>query len=189
ALELARGGDLFTFMQRVRPTHGRATLYAAEVLLALEHLHAHGVVYRDLKPENVFLRENGHIMLGDLGLAKFLEPGDNGLTSTFCGTESYLAPEVVCGGTYGRAVDLWQLGCFAYELYCGRSPFWRPRHLRQNLHEAIKAGKYKMPQSIPDAAKELIAKLLTVRPEKRLGNRDGALDWRPVRRAAYFAKI
>ncbi|CAM9842065.1 unnamed protein product, partial [Heterosigma akashiwo] len=108
---------------RVRPSHGQATLYAAEALLALEHLHAHGVVYRDLKPENVLVHESGHIMLGDMGLAKILDPSiDEGLTKTFCGTESYLAPEVVGGRPYGREVDLWQYGCFVFELYCGRSP-------------------------------------------------------------------
>ena len=78
------------------------------MLLALDCLHQNGVIYRDLKPENVLFDNEGHIKLTDFGLSKIKEaPGQ--LTSTFCGTPEYLAPEIVRGETYGNVIDFWAL--------------------------------------------------------------------------------
>eukprot|EP00010_Vexillifera_abyssalis_P003238 CAMPEP_0201563220 /NCGR_PEP_ID=MMETSP0173_2-20130828/79762_1 /ASSEMBLY_ACC=CAM_ASM_000268 /TAXON_ID=218659 /ORGANISM="Vexillifera sp., Strain DIVA3 564/2" /LENGTH=257 /DNA_ID=CAMNT_0047977873 /DNA_START=204 /DNA_END=974 /DNA_ORIENTATION=+ len=96
--------------------------FAAELLLALEHLHACGVIYRDLKLENVLLDQEGHVCLADFGLAKMLEKGTT-RTSTICGTPGYLAPEILAGKPYGRGVDLWSLGVLIYELSTGVNPF------------------------------------------------------------------
>ncbi|CAM9989147.1 unnamed protein product [Heterosigma akashiwo] len=185
-MDFAAGGDLFSRMKRAKPTRSEAVLYAAEVLLALEHLHTHDVVYRDLKPENVLLDADGHVQLADMGLAKVLHEGEK--TLTFCGTESYIAPEIIARQHYRFSVDLWQFGCFVFELYCGRSPFWKPRHLRQNLHETISSGVYKTPSSVPSAARPLIAALLHVDPQKRLGCGAGT-GWGDLKRDAYFEAL
>jgi len=166
-MDFAAGGDLFTRMQRARPSKAEAVLYSAEILLALEHLHKYNIVYRDLKPENLLLGADGHIMLADMGLARPL--ADDECAFTFCGTESYLAPEIISRSPYRMSVDFWQFGCVLFELYCGRSPFWKPRHLRQNLHETIKRGAYKFPASVPNTAKLLIKDLLIVNPVLRAG--------------------
>mmetsp|Transcript_11449 Transcript_11449/g.14918 ORF Transcript_11449/g.14918 Transcript_11449/m.14918 type:complete len:540 (-) Transcript_11449:468-2087(-) len=184
-MDFAAGGDLFTRMKRSKPTRSEAVLYAAEVLLALEHLHHHSVVYRDLKPENVLLDADGHVQLADMGLAKVLKEGER--TLTFCGTESYIAPEIIHRTPYGYSVDFWQFGCFVFELYCGRSPFWRPRHLRQNLHETIVSGVYKVPSSVPTEARPIIAQLLNTTISKRLGC--GPTQWAEVKGDSYFQNI
>jgi len=77
-------------------------------VLALGCLHSNGIVYRDLKPENVILDSEGHIKLTDFGLSKLAVGGDK-LTYTFCGTPEYLAPEVVKGTGHNQAVDFWSL--------------------------------------------------------------------------------
>mmetsp|Transcript_38279 Transcript_38279/g.50448 ORF Transcript_38279/g.50448 Transcript_38279/m.50448 type:complete len:549 (+) Transcript_38279:159-1805(+) len=183
-LDFAAGGDLFTKMQKRRPTKGEAVLYAAEILLALEHLHHHQIVYRDLKPENILLGRDGHIQLADMGLARQLQEGE--YASTFCGTESYLAPEILKRLPYRMSVDFWQYGCLVFELYCGRSPFWKPRHLRQNLHTIITKGVYKIPANVPKQGQSLVSEILQVNPLNRLGC--GVGGWAAVKSHAYFSR-
>ena len=96
--------------------------YAAEVLLALEFLHQRNIVYRDLKPENILLDVDGNIKLAEFGLAtelknKEIENGDK--TQTFCGTDEYLAPEVLLHQPYDMSVDWWAFGILLYEMLVG----------------------------------------------------------------------
>jgi len=183
-MDFAPGGDMFTAFQRKRPTKGEVVLYAAEILSALEHLHKFSIVYRDLKPENILIGADGHLLLADMGLAKVLKDGE--WAKTFCGTESYLAPEIISRIPYKMTVDFWQYGCFVYELFCGRSPFWKPRNLRTNLYEIILQGAYKMPDSIPSKAKILIKDLLIVNTALRAGcNVDG---WSSIKEYEFFRK-
>lgn len=105
------GGELFWHLQREgRFTEERAKFYTAELVLALEHLHKYDIVYRDLKPENILLDATGHVALCDFGLSKpNLAAGQ--LTTTFCGTTEFLAPEVLLDESgYSKLVDFWSLG-------------------------------------------------------------------------------
>lgn len=102
-----------------------AKFYIASLVLALEYLHDNNIVYRDLKPENVFVDETGFIKLGDFGFAKMLE--DTGRTYTFCGTPGYVAPENILAQGYNYSVDWWGLGVLTYVLLTGRQPFTNPR--------------------------------------------------------------
>lgn len=83
--------------------------YAAEIVLALGCLHRNGIVYRDLKPENVILDSDGHLKLTDFGLSKLAVEQGVDLTYTFCGTPEYLAPEIIKGSGHNQAVDWWSL--------------------------------------------------------------------------------
>ena len=99
--DFCRGGELFFHLKRMRRfAEPVARFYAAELILALEHLHEHGVVYRDLKPENVLLDDGGHVQLTDFGLSKdhlraATPASEKRLALTFCGTPEYLAPEML----------------------------------------------------------------------------------------------
>ena len=88
----------------------RARMYAAEILLALEDLHKRDIIYRDLKPDNVVIDEEGHACLTDFGLSKEgVEEGHKGAKS-FCGSVAYLAPEMLRRAGHGKSVDWYLLG-------------------------------------------------------------------------------
>ena len=108
-MDFLNGGELFYHLKKEgRFTEARTVFYAAEILCAIDCLHKNGVIYRDLKPENVLLDSEGHIKLTDFGLSKQGVVGNRN-TYTFCGTPEYLAPEIVKGKGHGKAVDWWSL--------------------------------------------------------------------------------
>ncbi|KAK9719637.1 Serine/threonine-protein kinase Sgk2 [Basidiobolus ranarum] len=118
-IDYINGGELFYHLQHMpRFSEDRARFYVAEITSALEHLHSMSIIYRDLKPENCLLDGQGHIRLVDFGLAKQIL-GDDGTTSTFCGTPEYLAPEVLQHRSYDKTVDWYCLGAVLYEMLSG----------------------------------------------------------------------
>ncbi|TFK43174.1 kinase-like domain-containing protein [Crucibulum laeve] len=169
------GGELFWHLQReTRFTEERARFYIAELILALEHLHKYNIVYRDLKPENILLDATGHVALCDFGLSKAdLRPDE--LTTTFCGTTEYLAPEILLDEQgYSKIVDFWSLGVLLFEMCCGWSPFYAED--TQQMYKNICFGKIRFPKGvINEDGKQFVKGLLNRNPKHRLGaQRDAA---------------
>ncbi|KAJ8599703.1 hypothetical protein CTAYLR_004724 [Chrysophaeum taylorii] len=162
------GGELFSVL-RSRGTFPEdvAGFYAAEVSLALEHLHASGVIHRDLKPENLLLDADGHVVVTDFGLAKMFESSDDEVHRTLCGTDVYMAPEMVARRAYGKAVDFWSLGVLIYEMLTGKTPFQAPS--TKDLHRKILTDKVKFPPFVSKDAISCLRGLLERQVPKRLG--------------------
>lgn len=184
-LEYAPGGELFYHMEQTGliPVDD-ARLYVAEIAVALEHLHRFGIVYRDLKPENVLFDAEGHVKLTDFGLAKDLCDTENTSTKTFCGTNHYLAPEIVTGKPYSYEVDWWALGILLCEMLTGVTPFDGEG---MKMFESIANDEPTIPYDVDEDAASLITWLLTKDPAKRPGFEDIAshpffecLDWEYV---------
>lgn len=172
------GWQVGCFAPKVKMLQGMAEdlakFYIGSIVLALEYLHNNNIVYRDLKPENVFIDGQGYTKLGDFGFAKVLENGNR--TYTFCGTPGYVAPENVLAHGYNYSVDWWGLGVLMYVLLTGRQPFSTPKTddpmvvMRRIVDENY---QIKYPPYLTAPAKDLIARLLERKPAKRLGMLNG----------------
>ncbi|XP_062821610.1 protein kinase C zeta type isoform X1 [Anolis carolinensis] len=173
-IEYVNGGDLMFHMQRQRKLpeeHGR--FYAAEICIALNFLHERGIIYRDLKLDNVLLDAEGHIKLTDYGMCKEgLGPGDT--TSTFCGTPNYIAPEILRGEEYSFSVDWWALGVLMYEMMAGRSPFDLitdnpDLNTEDYLFQVILEKPIRIPRFLSVKASHVLKGFLNKDPKERLG--------------------
>ncbi|KAF5191318.1 Phototropin-2 [Thalictrum thalictroides] len=209
------GGELFALLDK-QPMkvfkEESARFYAAEVVIGLEYLHCLGIIYRDLKPENVLLQKDGHIVLADFDLsfltsckpkvlkhplpakrrksltqappAFFAEPITH--SNSFVGTEEYISPEIITGAGQSSAIDWWALGIMLYEMIYGRTPFRgknRQRTFANILHKDLT-----FPNSIPAslAARQLIHGLLQRDPANRLGSNGGANE---IKQHSFFREI
>ncbi|KAH8651626.1 kinase-like domain-containing protein [Tricladium varicosporioides] len=178
------GGELFWHLQNEgRFNEERTKFYVAELILALQHLHSHGIIYRDLKPENILLDANGHIALSDFSLSKANLVKDD-TTTSFCGTTEYLAPEVLLDETgYSRMVDFWSLGVIMFEMCCGWSPFYAED--TQQMYKNIAFGKVRFPRDALTAEGRAFVKgLLNRNPKHRLGATDDAEE---LKRHIFFS--
>ena len=153
-LEYCAGGDLSASLMRdKRFTEHRARIYLCEIILALEELHKRDIIYRDLKPDNIVIDKEGHVLLTDFGLSK---EGilDNHAAKSFCGSLAYLAPEMIRRKGHGKAVDWYLLGVVFFEMVVGVPPYFSPN--KDELIHNIQNSKLKIPSFLSAEAKELI---------------------------------
>ncbi|VVA20817.1 PREDICTED: LOV domain-containing [Prunus dulcis] len=209
------GGELFVLLDR-QPRkvlkEDSVRFYVTEVVVALEYLHCLGIIYRDLKPENVLLQSNGHVSLTDFDLScltsckpQLLLPSINEkkkqhkgqqnpifmaepmrASNSFVGTEEYIAPEIITGAGHTSAVDWWALGILIYEMLYGYTPF--RGKTRQKTFANILHKDLKFPGSISASlqAKQLMYRLLHRDPKNRLGSQEGANE---IKRHPFFKGV
>ncbi|KAM7423114.1 hypothetical protein PAMA_010914 [Pampus argenteus] len=166
-MEYLNGGDLmFHIQDKGRFDINRATFYGAEIIVGLQFLHSKGIIYRDLKLDNVMLDKDGHIKIADFGMCKENVFGEARAT-TFCGTPDYIAPEILLGQKYTFSVDWWSFGVLVYEMLIGQSPFQGDDE--DELFESIRSDTPHYPRWISKEAKNLIEMLFERDPGRRLG--------------------
>ncbi|EGE05620.1 AGC/PKC protein kinase [Trichophyton equinum CBS 127.97] len=183
-MEYISGGDLMLHIQRGQFGLKRAQFYAAEVCLALKYFHENGVIYRDLKLDNILLSLDGHLKIADYGLCKE-EMWYGSTTSTFCGTPEFMAPEILLDKKYGRAVDWWAFGVLIYQMLLQQSPFRGEDE--DEIYDAILADEPLYPIHMPRDSVSILQKLLTREPELRLGS--GPTDAQEIMSHPFFRNI
>ncbi|XP_069862445.1 serine/threonine-protein kinase N2 isoform X2 [Dipodomys merriami] len=183
-MEYAAGGDLMMHIHTDVFSEPRAVFYAACVVLGLQYLHEHKIVYRDLKLDNLLLDTEGFVKIADFGLCKEgMGYGDR--TSTFCGTPEFLAPEVLTETSYTRAVDWWGLGVLIYEMLVGESPF--PGDDEEEVFDSIVNDEVRYPRFLSTEAISIMRRLLRRNPERRLGA--GEKDAEDVKKHPFFRLV
>ncbi|XP_077203895.1 ribosomal protein S6 kinase alpha-2 isoform X1 [Paroedura picta] len=176
-MELMRGGELLDRILRQKCfSEQEASDVLCTITKTVDYLHSQGVVHRDLKPSNIlYMDESGNpdsIRICDFGFAKQLR-AENGLLMTPCYTANFVAPEVLKRQGYDAACDIWSLGILLYTMLAGFTPFANgPDDTPEEILARIGSGKYALTggnwDSISDAAKDIVSKMLHVDPHQRL---------------------
>lgn len=167
-MEPCLGGELWTILRdRKRFDDDAARFYTGCVINAFDYLHDKGIVYRDLKPENLLLDASGYVKLTDFGFAKQLAPGEK--SWTFCGTPEYVAPEIITNKSHDHRADIWSVGILMYELLNGIPPFPKRNNSSSQVYTEILKGMkgVHFPTYMSATAVELIRQLCRLSPTQR----------------------
>jgi len=181
-VDVCLGGELFTILRKKRSfDEDHTRFYAGCVVEAFSYMHGMDIIYRDLKPENLVMDENGYVKVTDFGFAKVVPKK----TYTLCGTPDYLAPEIVTGQGHGKGVDWWCLGVLIYELLSSFPPFFDDEPM--GTYRKIIQGKFKFPKYFSVDARDIIARLLRTKPTKRLAVLKGGAD--NIRKHIWYSQV
>jgi protein-serine/threonine kinase len=185
-LDYCPGGDLGYLLHKTqRFTEEVAKFYISEVILAIEDLHKRDIIFRDLKPENVVVDDEGHARLTDFGLSKEGVNDWHQGAKSFCGSLAYLAPEMLKRVGHGKAVDWYLVGVVFYEMLVGIPPYYADK--KEQLFMNIEKAPLKTPNFLSENAKDLINKLLERNPLKRLGS--GQKDAEEIKTHSFFQTV
>ena len=167
-MEPCLGGELWSILRdKKRFDDDSSRFYTACVIKAFEYLHDKGIVYRDLKPENLLLDASGYVKLTDFGFSKKLEPGEK--SWTFCGTPEYVAPEIITNKSHDHRADIWSVGILMYELLNGIPPFSKRNQTSSQVYTDILKGMkvVNFPSYMSSTSVELIRQLCRLSPVQR----------------------
>ncbi|KAJ2824127.1 hypothetical protein IWW50_003481 [Coemansia erecta] len=164
-------GDLWRYLRARRAggedlsalTEPEARWVMRQIGTALAHLHARGVLHRDLKLANIMLAQNMDVRVGDFGLATRVGHHDGLEPTTMCGTPSYISPEIMARQPYGLESDVWALGCLFVTLLTGTQPF---RNVTRITDHAVRA--IQLPHDLSSEAHHLVRALLRIDPRQRI---------------------
>ncbi|CAE7244777.1 pkgB, partial [Symbiodinium necroappetens] len=184
-LDFCGGGELFFHMlHRGRFEDADGKFYFCEILLGLEYLHSQQILYRDLKPENCLLDDEGHIRLTDFGLSKD-NLTNSALFTSFVGTAGYLSPEMVARQGHGLPLDYYCLGCLLYCLLTGSLPHYEGDY-KVMIQKRVKGEPVQFPPWVSQDAQTLLTGLLQPDPADRIGTKLGALE---VKEQAWVGEV
>ncbi|XP_051870055.1 rhodopsin kinase GRK1 [Pristis pectinata] len=181
-MTIMNGGDLRYHIYNVDENNPgfdeeRARFYSAQIVCGLEHLHQSRIIYRDLKPENVLLDNDGHVRISDLGLAVELQPNET-KTKGYAGTPGFMAPELLGGVEYDYSVDYFTLGVTLYEMIAAKGPFrYRGEHVEnKEVKRRILNDPVSYSEKFSESSKLFCEALLEKDPEKRIGFKNQCCD-------------
>ncbi|XP_029936980.1 rhodopsin kinase-like [Myripristis murdjan] len=192
-MTIMNGGDLKYHIYLVDENNpgfdeARACFYSAQIIQGLEHLHQKRIIYRDLKPENVLLDNDGNVRISDLGLAVELKEGKT-QTKGYAGTPGYMPPEMLKGEKYDTCVDYFTLGVTLYEFMAAKNPFRErgEKVEREEMKERIMNREVDYPENFSEHAKTLCGGLLAKDAAQRMGFKNGTCD--EIRAHPFFSGI
>lgn len=165
-MEFCPNGELFKYIiNRKKLDEKETAFFMYQFLDSIRYVHSLGVAHRDLKPENLLLDSNCQLKISDFGLSKFV--GTTEIVDTPCGSPCYASPECLSGQSYnGKKSDIWSIGVIMFAMCTGQLP-WTKRNQAQ-LFQQIRNGDYKIPTSLSEECQDLIKKLMTVDPDRRI---------------------
>ncbi|KAI9003626.1 kinase-like domain-containing protein [Gaertneriomyces semiglobifer] len=169
-LEFVEGGELFDYLvKKGRLSESEALSFFQQIMFGIDFCHRYLICHRDLKPENLLLDRDLNVKIADFGMASLQVPSK--MLETSCGSPHYASPEIIKGIKYdGAAADIWSCGVILYALLTGNLPF-DDENIRRLLSK-VKSGVYVIPEHVSDDAKDLIRKMLQIKPGDRITMRD-----------------
>ncbi|XP_035531956.1 rhodopsin kinase GRK1-like [Morone saxatilis] len=192
-MTIMNGGDLKYHIYLVDESNPgfeepRACFYIAQIIQGLEHLHQKRIIYRDLKPENVLLDNDGNVRISDLGLAVELKEGKT-MTKGYAGTPGYMPPEMLKGEKYDMSVDYFTLGVTLFEFMAAKNPFRNrgEKVEREEMKERMLTRVVEYPDNFSEHAKSLCDGLLAKEVDQRMGFKNGCCD--ELRAHPFFSNL
>jgi serum/glucocorticoid-regulated kinase 2 len=185
-IDLCTGGELFYYLQKNQSFQlANAKLLFAEVVLSMEFLHHHDILYRDLKPENILVDERGHLRLTDFGLCRGSFKRGRDRAMSFVGSPEYMSPEILLGSGYDYSVDYYTLGVLLFEMLVGLPPHYNEDKMQ--MYKDITMKEPVVPSVLQGHARDILVRLLQIEPEKRLGMGAGGIQ--EIKSHPFFKEI